>query len=142
MFADYSSSQEDANECSLPHVVFVVCRILPPFEKSVTIAQQRGNTDYCCPLRVCSGERSGSPKLDFDAHHQSPPAFLSEDNCCLPSTDKQCSGPIVAIFSWKVNEVLSKTCAQVCVEELSLQPDHDFVVKVVQFQELLDVRHR
>ncbi|CAM9644057.1 unnamed protein product, partial [Ectocarpus sp. 12 AP-2014] len=41
----------------------------------------------------------------------------------------------------KVNEVLSKTCARVCVEELSLQPDHDFVVKVVQFQELLDVRH-
>ncbi|CAM9099296.1 unnamed protein product [Ectocarpus fasciculatus] len=40
-----------------------------------------------------------------------------------------------------VNEVLSKTCARVCVEELSLQPDHDFVVKVVQFQELLDVRH-
>lgn len=42
----------------------------------------------------------------------------------------------------KVNEVLSKTCTQVCVEELSLQADHDFVVKVVQFQELLDVRHR
>lgn len=42
----------------------------------------------------------------------------------------------------KVNEVLSNTCAKVCVEELSLQPDHDFVVKVVQFQELLDVRHR
>lgn len=38
--------------------------------------------------------------------------------------------------------MLSKTCAKVCVEELSLQPDHDFVVKVVQFQELLDVRHR
>ncbi len=38
--------------------------------------------------------------------------------------------------------MLSKTCAQVCVEELSLQADHDFVVKVVQFQELLDVRHR
>lgn len=38
--------------------------------------------------------------------------------------------------------MLSKTCTKVCVEELSLQPDHDFVVKVVQFQELLDVRHR
>eukprot|EP00904_Undaria_pinnatifida_P003150 jgi/Undpi1/12836/HiC_scaffold_7.g02503.m1 len=41
----------------------------------------------------------------------------------------------------KVNEVLSEACASVCVDELSLQPDHDFVVKVVQFQELLDVRH-
>lgn len=38
--------------------------------------------------------------------------------------------------------MLSKTCTQVCVEELSLQADHDFIVKVVQFQELLDVRHR
>ncbi|CAM9821074.1 unnamed protein product, partial [Hapterophycus canaliculatus] len=41
----------------------------------------------------------------------------------------------------KVNEALSQTCAKVCVEELNLQADHDFVVKVVQFQELLDVRH-
>ncbi|CAM9120279.1 unnamed protein product [Sphacelaria rigidula] len=41
----------------------------------------------------------------------------------------------------KVNESLSETCTKVCVDELSLQPDHDFVVKVVQFQELLDVRH-
>lgn len=38
--------------------------------------------------------------------------------------------------------MLSEACASVCVDELSLQPDHDFVVKVVQFQELLDVRHR
>ena len=49
--------------------------------------------------------------------------------------------PIPTLYP-KVNEVLSKTCTQVCVEELSLQADHDFVVKVVQFQELLDVRHR
>lgn len=41
-----------------------------------------------------------------------------------------------------MNEELSKTCAKVCVEELNLQADHDFIVKVVQFQELLDVRHR
>lgn len=59
-----------------------------------------------------------------------------------PDLPKCTSPPCAAITSSKVNESLSKTCSQVCVDELSSQPDHDFVVKVVQFQELLDVRHR
>eukprot|EP00752_Nemacystus_decipiens_P011484 g10196.t1 len=59
------------------------------------------------------------------------PIFLRLISDLFPSTD----------LAPKVNEVLSKTCAQVCVEELSLQANDDFIVKVVQFQELLDVRH-
>ncbi|CAM9444726.1 unnamed protein product [Choristocarpus tenellus] len=41
----------------------------------------------------------------------------------------------------QVNESLSEACSSVCIEGLSLQPDHDFIVKVIQFQELLEVRH-
>ncbi|CAM9397477.1 unnamed protein product, partial [Discosporangium mesarthrocarpum] len=59
------------------------------------------------------------------------PIFLRLINDLFPNMD----------LPTKVNESLADTCAHVCVEELGLQADQEFVMKVVQFQELLEVRH-